>query len=184
MFQVLTPIIRSWFICNYSCTSSWWWVSTAETCRADYRNVINWIQSLIVGQLFNLHSMTFYIHESVYLESNLLTAQQDTTVFSLLHFCRQLYMFRLLTPIIRCWYNCNYSFWHCSAGATTIRSRCWAAAAAAGGGGGGRRSRRRRRRNSTTRADGSRPGWPVPEAVITAVPAPDDGCQHPKHVEL
>jgi len=26
--------------------------------------------------------------------------------------------------------------------------------------------------------------WPVPEAVITAVPAPDDGCQHLKHVEL
>ena len=26
--------------------------------------------------------------------------------------------------------------------------------------------------------------WPVPEAVITAVRAPDDGCQHPKHVEL
>jgi hypothetical protein len=33
-------------------------------------------------------------------------------------------------------------------------------------------------------ADGSRPSWPEPEAVITAVPAPDDGCQHPKHVEL
>jgi len=38
--------------------------------------------------------------------------------------------------------------------------------------------------NSTTRADGSRPGWPVPEAVITVVRAPDDGCQHPNHVEL
>ena len=24
----------------------------------------------------------------------------------------------------------------------------------------------------------------IPEAVITAIPAPDDGCQHPKHVEL
>ena len=24
----------------------------------------------------------------------------------------------------------------------------------------------------------------MPEAVITAVRAPDDGCQHPKHVEL
>ena len=37
---------------------------------------------------------------------------------------------------------------------------------------------------SALRADGSRHGWPVPEAVITAVRAPDDGCQHPKHVEL
>jgi len=33
-------------------------------------------------------------------------------------------------------------------------------------------------------ADGSRPGWPVPEAVITVVGAPDDRCQQPKHVEL
>ena len=24
----------------------------------------------------------------------------------------------------------------------------------------------------------------IPEAVITAVPAPDDGCQYPKHIEL
>ena len=26
--------------------------------------------------------------------------------------------------------------------------------------------------------------WPMPKAVITVVRAPDDGCQHPKHVEL
>ena len=25
---------------------------------------------------------------------------------------------------------------------------------------------------------------PVPEVVITVVRAPDDGCQHPKHVEV
>jgi hypothetical protein len=24
----------------------------------------------------------------------------------------------------------------------------------------------------------------IPEAVITAVPAPDDGCQHPEYAEL
>ena len=29
--------------------------------------------------------------------------------------------------------------------------------------------------NSTTRADGSRSGQSIPEAVITVVPAPDDG---------
>ena len=33
-------------------------------------------------------------------------------LFCLLHFCRQLYMFRLLTPIISSWYSCNYSFWY------------------------------------------------------------------------
>jgi len=27
--------------CNYSSTSSWWLVSTTETCRAAYRNIIN-----------------------------------------------------------------------------------------------------------------------------------------------
>jgi len=47
-------------------------------------------------------------------ESNLITVQQDATVFSLLHFCRQLYMFWVLTPIIRSSYNCNYSFWRWS----------------------------------------------------------------------
>jgi hypothetical protein len=35
------------------------------------------------------------------LQENLIIVQQYTTVFSLLHFCRQLYMFRVLTPIIR-----------------------------------------------------------------------------------
>ena len=39
---------------------------------------------------------------------NLIIVQQDATVFSSLHFCRQLYMFRVLTPIIRSWYSCNY----------------------------------------------------------------------------
>jgi len=34
----------------------------------------------------------------MYREPNLITVQQDTTLFSLLYFCRQLYMFRVLTP--------------------------------------------------------------------------------------
>jgi len=45
-------------------------------------------------------------------ESNLIIVQKDATVFSLLHFCRQLNMFRVLTPTIRSWYSCNYSFWY------------------------------------------------------------------------
>jgi len=44
--------------------------------------------------------------------SNLITVQHDPTVFSLLHFCRQLYMFQVLTAIIRSWYCCNCSFWY------------------------------------------------------------------------
>jgi len=46
-------------------------------------------------------------------------------LFSLLHFCRQLYMFPVLTPIIRSWYSCNYSFWYWLTGSTAIRSHCW-----------------------------------------------------------
>jgi len=33
-------------------------------------------------------------------------------LLSLLHFCRQLYMFRVLIPTIRSSYSCNYSFWY------------------------------------------------------------------------
>jgi len=40
-------------------------------------------------------------------------------LFSLLHICRQLYMFRVLTSIIRSSYNCNYSLWHWSIGTAT-----------------------------------------------------------------
>jgi len=58
-------------------------------------------------------------------KTNLIIVQQDATVFSLLYFCRQLYMFGVLTPIIRSSYSCNYSFWHWSTGSTAIRSRCW-----------------------------------------------------------
>ena len=52
---------------------------------------------------------------SVHRESNGIIFQQDATVFSLLHVCRQLYMFRVLTPIIRSWYtqsNKNPSAWY------------------------------------------------------------------------
>jgi len=46
-------------------------------------------------------------------------------LFSLLHFCRQLYMFRVLTSIIRSSYSCNYSFWYWLTRSNTIRSRWW-----------------------------------------------------------
>jgi len=46
-------------------------------------------------------------------------------LFSLLHFCRQLYMLRVLTPIIRSSYNCIYSFWYWLTGSTIIHFRRW-----------------------------------------------------------
>ena len=61
--------------------------------------------------------------------------------------------FWVLTPIIRSSYSCNYSSWYWLTGSTNIHSRCWVGTDS------------------------------IPEALITAVPAPDDGCQHPKHVE-
>ena len=39
-------------------------------------------------------------------------------LFSLLYFCRQLYMFRVLTSIIRSLYSYNYSFWYWLTGST------------------------------------------------------------------
>ena len=38
--------------------------------------------------------------------------QQDATYSIILLVCRQLYMFRVLTAIIRSWYSCKYSFWY------------------------------------------------------------------------
>jgi len=39
--------------------------------------------------------------------------QQDATMYSLLCFCKLLYMLWVVTPpIIRSAYNCNYSIWH------------------------------------------------------------------------
>ena len=52
---------------------------------------------------------------------NLIIVQQDPTVLSLLYFCRQLYMFRLLTPTITSSYSCNYNFWHWSTPMNRIR---------------------------------------------------------------
>jgi len=58
--------------------------------------------------------------------TGLKSVQQNATVFSLLYFCRQFYMFRVLIPIIRSWYNCNYSFWYWLTGSTNVRSCYWA----------------------------------------------------------
>ena len=48
-------------------------------------------------------------------ESMSIIIQQVATIYSLLYFCKLLYMFRVVTPpIIRSTYNCNYSIWHWS----------------------------------------------------------------------
>ena len=55
----------------------------------------------------------FYVHASVHRESMSINVQQDATIYSLLYFCKLLYMFRVVHPlIIRGTYNCNYSTWY------------------------------------------------------------------------
>jgi len=74
MFRLLTSIIRSWYSCNYSfCTSFWWWASTPETCSAANRNIIT--RSHLVGQLSTLihdartheYKITCTLHEDKYM---------------------------------------------------------------------------------------------------------------------
>jgi len=56
---------------------------------------------------------TFYVHGSAHRESMSIIVQQHATIYSLLYFCKLLYLFRVVTPpIIRSTYNCNYSIWH------------------------------------------------------------------------
>ena len=100
----------------------------------------------------------------------------NVTIYSLLYFCKLLYTFRVVTPsIIRSTYNCNYSIWHGSSRLCylPLSRRSW---------------------NATIysllyfckllytfRVERV---WPVPDAVITVICAPDDGWSyHPKHVE-
>ena len=130
-----------------------WHITEQVTLHTNHENP----KSLNILQTGNLTWVTwkFYIHGSVHRESNLITVQQDASVFSLLYFCRQLYMFRELIPIIKSWYSCNYSFWY------------WLTAM-----------------NILVAVYFIHCSWPILEAVITVVRAPYDGCQHPKHAEL
>ena len=66
--------------------------------------------------VFRTTGTEFCIHSSVHRESNRITAQQYVTVFSLLRTCRQLYMFRVLTPIIRSSYGCITASGTCQPG--------------------------------------------------------------------
>ena len=60
-------------------------------------------------------SVEFNVHRSLRRESMSIIVQQDATMYSLLYFCKLLYMFRVVTPpIIRRTYNYNYSIWHWS----------------------------------------------------------------------
>jgi hypothetical protein len=56
----------------------------------------------------SIHAVNTSSHMSI-------IVQQDVTIYSLLYFCKLLYMFQMvIPPIIRSTYNCNYSIWHWS----------------------------------------------------------------------
>jgi hypothetical protein len=57
----------------------------------------------------------FYVYGSVHPEYRSIIVQQDATIYSLLYFCKLLYIFRVVTPpIVRSTYNYTYSTWHWS----------------------------------------------------------------------
>jgi len=61
---------------------------------------------------YSLSLVFYYVRGSVHRKWILIIVQQDATIYSLLYFCKLLYMFRVVTPhIIRSTYNCNYSIW-------------------------------------------------------------------------
>ena len=130
-----------------------------------------------------------------------------------LYFCKLLYMFRVVTPpIIRSTYNCNHSIWHWSNPLCyyPLRWRGWNCSSSSNlsttmeGSREGLTSVRCCDYSymcswwlvelppETCRASSFAPRqrkvaetvWPVPDAVITVICAPDDGWSyHPKHVE-
>jgi len=88
-------------------------------------SILTSLAAVNISSMTNTYCCTLYTWVTAsWIELNNFTTRCD--LFSLLHFCRQLYKFRALTPIIRSSYNCKYSLWYWLTGSTTIRSRCWA----------------------------------------------------------
>ena len=109
--------------------SSWWWVSTPETCRAVYRYVINWIQSHLVGQLFNLKITLLYSDHQYVLATHALS----TTVWTMWHLnsciaavrkCWQFAWssFGSITKLFSAFHNCR--IWCCHKGCCLPGSYC------------------------------------------------------------
>ena len=142
-----------------------WQTKRVLTLCASWKNASkSYFKCVIVHEIFTTPKLYFlyaWVRAS-WIEFN--NWPTRCNLFSFLHFCRQLYMFQVLTPIIRSSYNCNYSFWYWLTGSTTIRSRCWVG-------------------TYSSVSYGRYLSYNT-EAVITVVRAPDHGCQHPKHLEL
>ena len=69
-----------------------------------------------LGYVISIRSINNFIYVLIYCLQEMHGATIKSDLFSLLHFCKQLYMFWMLTPIIRSSYSCNYSFSQCCCG--------------------------------------------------------------------
>ena len=70
--------------------------------------------SSLAPPTLQLHLISYWYHVATSCPVSIIV-QQDATMYSLLYFCKLLYMFQVVTPpIIRSTYNCNYSIWHWS----------------------------------------------------------------------
>jgi len=120
--------------------TSWWWAHVLETCRGMkltycktkilcIRLVNYWDKYTGMQGQQNIKILFLYVVRLRTTNNNIKNFEFNNCptrcdLFSLLHFCRQLYMFRVLTTIIRSSYSCNCSFWYWLTGSTTIRSCC------------------------------------------------------------
>jgi len=90
-----------------------------------HEGILSWTHDLTTQRLVPIcekRNLYFFLYKCVresWIEFNNFPTRCN--LFSLLHFCRQLYMFLVLTPIIRSSYNCNYSFWYWLTAMSKIR---------------------------------------------------------------
>ena len=147
--------------CSTDSYLSFFWFTGQQNCSGLLRTVAvskqhNTTEKIIANEIRTLYR---WVRASK-IEFNNRHTRCD--LFSLLYFCRQLYMFRVLTTIMRSSYNCNYSFWYWLTGSITIRSRCWV--------------------GTDSCVSYGRCSFVITNEQLPYVPG--DGCQHPKHIEL
>ena len=138
MFRVITPpIISSTYNCNYSI---WHWskrsllpsavVETLGLVQQDatiysllyYRKLLYMFRVVtppIIRSTYNCNYSIWHWSKRSLLPTAVVETlglvQQDATIYSLLYYCKLLYMVRVVTPpIIRSAYNCIYSIWYLS----------------------------------------------------------------------
>ena len=93
--------------------------NVCQTVILEFLVEVSWTKNTVVWDVMPCIGIEFgykfYVRGSVHRESMWIIVQRDATMYSLLYFCKLLYMFRVVTPpIIRSTYNCNYSIWHWS----------------------------------------------------------------------